>query len=121
MYKVLSTVNVLPTSDVGAWEHILDSILSEWEIDYTKVTAVTYATPREEIITAMHNKGYTLVPCLDYTIKECTKLCFDDETIKEIICKVRGIITTIARSPQAWQSLTMYESSAQVLIFFTYV
>lgn len=63
-------MNILPTANINTWEHIFEELFAEWNIDYNiKVTAVTYATAREEIIQAMQNKGFTLIPCLDYTIR----------------------------------------------------
>ncbi|KAL0281371.1 UNVERIFIED_CONTAM: hypothetical protein PYX00_002376 [Menopon gallinae] len=113
-YKVLSTVHVSPTTDSTSWEHIFDSILSEWNLDFSKITAITFATNREEILAALFNKGYTLVPCLEHTIKECTRLCFEQDVIKEVVCKVRGIISTIFRTPNAWDSLLIQESTTEI-------
>ena len=45
------------------------------------------------------------------------RLCFENEGIREIVGKVRGIISSILRNSHALESLTVQESSAEVIIF----
>lgn len=42
------------------------------------------------------------------------KLCFENEGIKEIVGKVRGIISVILRNSHALESLTVQESTTEV-------
>lgn len=46
------------------------------------------------------------------------KLCFENEGIREIVGKVRGIISAILRNSHALESLTVQESSVEVHNFF---
>ncbi|XP_008555277.1 E3 SUMO-protein ligase ZBED1 isoform X1 [Microplitis demolitor] len=93
--RVLTTVNAPRDWDINQWGTFIEMFLYEWNLRSEKVTAIITATAREELLSALTNRGFTLIPCLLFTLQECVQECFDNPGIKEILAACRVIVGVI--------------------------
>lgn len=114
-YKVLSTLHYSPTSEPSYWSQIIDNLLDEWSIKTEKVKAVIYSTNKEEIITVLSLKGFTLIPCLVHTLQNiCTKCVFHHPDVTEVLNKCRTLLALVYRHNNALTALRIQEHLLQL-------
>lgn len=51
------------------WRHTIESVLIDWNIKSDKIKAVIIATEDQFITSALRSKGFTLIPCLIFTLQ----------------------------------------------------
>ncbi|XP_067011114.1 E3 SUMO-protein ligase ZBED1 [Anabrus simplex] len=112
--KVLSTIHCAPDMDSLQWGVIFDNLFSEWEIKAENVTAVVTASTRQEVLVALTEKGFTLVPCLVHSLQMCTTSCLDQPEVAAILNKCRAAIAAISRNSTAMATLRIQENMLQL-------
>ncbi|XP_076296824.1 E3 SUMO-protein ligase ZBED1 isoform X2 [Lasioglossum baleicum] len=107
--KVLSTIHAPLDWEESQWGGMIDSLLLDWELKIERITAVVIATSRAELLSALSNRGITLVPCLLHTLQVCAQACFENPDVASILAKCRAAIGTIISHPAASAALAMQE------------
>lgn len=115
--KMLCTIHVPKHWDVTQWGNKIDSIFSDWSIKFEKITAVVVSTNRTEFITALTNRGLSVIPCLLHSLQICAQACFDNPIVAEVLDKCRAIIGTITSHPDASTAFSVQEQLHDVRIF----
>lgn len=105
--KILSTLHAPSDWDEPQWKSRIDSMLLEWDLEVEKITAVVVSTSRPELITALTNCGFTVVPCLLHTLQICAQDCFKHPDVSQTLSKCRSVIGTIISHPNALETLNM--------------
>ncbi|KZC14260.1 Zinc finger BED domain-containing protein 1 [Dufourea novaeangliae] len=81
--------------------------LQGFEIE--RITAVVVATSRTELLTALTNRGLTLVPYLLHTLQVWAQACFENLEVASILSKCKVAIGAIISHPAASAALSMQE------------
>ncbi|KZC14087.1 PREDICTED: zinc finger BED domain-containing protein 1-like [Dufourea novaeangliae] len=107
--KVLSTIHAPLDWEESQWGNTIDSLLLDWDLKIERITATVVATSRTELLTALTNRGLTLVPCLLHTLQVCAQACFENPEVASILSKCRAAIGAIISHPAASAALSMQE------------
>uniref|UniRef100_A0A1B6KMC0 BED-type domain-containing protein n=1 Tax=Graphocephala atropunctata TaxID=36148 RepID=A0A1B6KMC0_9HEMI len=108
--RVLTTVHCPPNADSDFWNTFLDNLFAEWSIKIEKVKAIVCGSCRSDLINCILNKGLTLLPCLVHVLQDvCTKVCFEQDDVKDILSKCRAIIYLIYTHSNALAALRIQD------------
>ncbi|KAK0182108.1 hypothetical protein PV327_000277 [Microctonus hyperodae] len=112
--KILNTFHTPMSWSENQWGLAIDSLFSEWELNCEKITAVVVASVRNELLTALSNRGLTIVPCLLHTLQLCAQSCFENVDVAIILNKCRAIIGAISKSNTLSESIPMQEPLLEI-------
>ncbi|XP_011644063.1 zinc finger BED domain-containing protein 1-like isoform X2 [Pogonomyrmex barbatus] len=112
--KTLSTLHAPLDWEESHWNSTIDSLLLEWDLKTEKITAVVVSTTRTELLAALNNHGFTVVPCLLHTLQVCAQACFENPEVAHTLSKCRSIIGAIISHPTALATLTMQEQLSEL-------
>ncbi|XP_075217394.1 E3 SUMO-protein ligase ZBED1-like [Lycorma delicatula] len=113
--KVLLTYQCSQLSDTSQWRRMMDNLLLEWNLKAEKVKAVIIATEQAELISALALRGFTLIPCLIFTLqKVCMKGCFTLPVVSNVITKVRSLLALVYRYSNVLTTLRIQEHILQL-------
>ncbi|XP_054290124.1 E3 SUMO-protein ligase ZBED1-like isoform X2 [Macrosteles quadrilineatus] len=108
--RVLSTVRCPVTCDIDFWNLIVDNMLEEWNVKEEKVRAVVCNGSRSQITDTFTAKGFTVLPCLMSTLQDvCSKVCFEQDDVREILTKCRAYIGTVYKYNNALAALRIQD------------
>lgn len=108
-YKVLCTLHAPDDWDEIQWGIVIDSLLAEWDLRIERITAAVIAISIPGLITALNNRGLTLIPCLLHSLQICALACFHDSDVAPVISKCRAIIGVILGHNGASATLAMQD------------
>ncbi|XP_012528947.1 zinc finger BED domain-containing protein 1 [Monomorium pharaonis] len=113
-YKVLSTLHAPQDWEEPQWGSVIDSLLLDWDLKVERITAAVVSISRADLITALNNRGLTVVPCLLYTLQVCAQTCFENPEVSQTLAKCRSLIGAVISHPTALASLTMQEQLSEL-------
>jgi len=117
--KILNTIHAPSDWEETHWDNMIDSLVFQWDIKVEKITAAVVSSSRPELIMALTNRGWTLVPCLLHTLQTCAQACFDNPDVAHILSKCRMVIGIITSHPQICTTLTLQEQLSTVCYLMT--
>ncbi|KYM84659.1 PREDICTED: zinc finger BED domain-containing protein 1-like [Atta cephalotes] len=112
--KILSTFHAPLDWEESHWGTVVESLLREWELKVEKITAVVVSTSKTNLLTALTNRGFTVVPCLLHTLQMCAQACFESPEVSQTLAKCRSVIGAIISHPRALETLTMQEQLSEL-------
>uniref|UniRef100_A0A1B6J4V3 BED-type domain-containing protein n=3 Tax=Homalodisca liturata TaxID=320908 RepID=A0A1B6J4V3_9HEMI len=108
--RVLTTVHCPPMVDSTFWDNFLDNLFADWGLKFEKVKAVVCGSCRSDLISCILNKGFTVLPCLVHVLQDvCTKVCFEQDDVKDILSKCRSLIYMIYKHSNALAALRIQD------------
>ncbi|XP_018403696.1 PREDICTED: zinc finger BED domain-containing protein 1 [Cyphomyrmex costatus] len=113
--KILSTLHAPLDWDESHWGLVIESLLLEWDLKIEKITAAVVSTSRTNLLTALTNRGLTVVPCLLHTLQMCAQACFENPEVSQTLAKCRSVVGAIISHPAALATLSMQEQLSDQL------